>query len=1394
MGEHAWLKAFFFVCLICSTIFAAETSASLPALPEYFQRYWNGDWVVDKAQMDAQVNGPWIDEVLIEPDNVKAIIVSEELVSSGETAPGIGKLGEAATALQKVKDVKGKGGVGLNIETVGAVFITGTGGLLGGILGGPVGAVAGGGAGATAAYNYIYKPKLLEALEKSAVALEQSDKAINAARNGFAKEMELLEQAGADNDTYSGGAKKDYTELVDELRVFGEFKEDVNQFYSYGTLGMRYARVYNSTEKIQLHFQQPDKYSITDADFKNAIGNAVGSEDNLYLDLLRARKKANSALQKMEDEYTTSYFFTQSEIERIRNETKADSEFHLLERIDERYAAFLAPGESGYSSSAGAGNPRDKVLEAEALVADNGIDSGASYLLKEAKRIADRKDLNDYYAVALKELDDSVNRAHRAETLLKDAKDAAEIMADNAERQAGSKLAAAKGIVNSQVSGTGAESDLLKEAREKIDLAAERLDYATLEKSYGKRIIACSESIAYSKEAEELVSKDRIVLANLFEETKISLGDLNGTIRKADVDGLDVKQADERLVELIAISEANPDDAYTQQAVRRDAGLVARELYSAAEERYGYLDEERGRLRLAMGELLRANPEDAKIRGIADGMNSYEQYVVDEQFAPEKALGKFNLIESTYDQAAKIYDVEIGNLLAKELKQGSRYSPVIYEGVPETGKLVNASFTLKLENDFDLYSGGAVIVVKVKVPLGVDGGDVAGKSPEIAEIIDSSGEGQNSIALRFWNVSANSEYYVKFRTETAPLSVSGQVKKNVLELGEERMQIELAVTIASTGEMENARAMIPWPGRIDSLEAYYNGMETDAVAGDGKIAVELSGVGIGKSEVRMRAVTLDPFTIRQELLEASDLGGGKARIRMNIEVENDAGIDLENVTVNIIVPINGTCQNFDLARKKNSEFTGFAPEVNSGILFVRFKIPVLLRGVTEEYELSYDVNDMESFARVLLEEAKALEANLPAGNSYEGKIDSAEILIGEKRSAEAVQQLIGIRDGLIAANSPANAEQMNYVREMIGQADAKIGPAATSARELLDKAERYFADGDYEKAKAYVSKAMEEDSRLEGIESASVFERIDSVENLLNRQKTEWLKLQLIAGSEEQGIDFSEIERLVEDAKGAATRQELNESVKMIEEAAGKISKMDETIGGKAELVYNSITDRVADGEVSLARGKELLDFLQKAAAFTEKNIDAHSYSAKKLAAKNSALKGAEESIVVLKQKLIEGEFNKTEFLAGNSALIASELKSMGSLDQTVLELEGELKLLNDSAASAINVAQVALNELKNKIGKDDAGGQKTIDDLEGVQGRAQKAYDDGRMVDSLSLSDRVLSLSNSLMPKPKQEMDLKLVAIASVSIFLLAAAAYLFLVKKEPEKPDEPKYIKRIK
>ncbi|MEW6329419.1 MAG: hypothetical protein AB1468_04840, partial [Candidatus Micrarchaeota archaeon] len=798
--------------------------------------------------------------------------------------------------------------------------------------------------------------------------------------------------------------------------------------------------------------------------------------------------------------------------------------------------------------------------------------------------------------------------------------------------------------------------------------------------------------------------------------------------------------------------------------------------------------------------------------------SEYERELVSGgKIQPRLALGRYKELQSFYAQLSNKLQTYSSRLLAEHMEKHAEVK-MFFDEVPELDRETPVTVSVSLANSLNLASTKPVLVeIKNNLPITPSANTITKKSSEISDVVFT----RERITILLSSVEPYTTYSFSLSTGAVLASASSRAesfeylradearKKEKIKFNAKTDLAVLKIPIRTQAYPHNARAF------FDGTEANVSTALDNATIA----TVTLSKVDVGDGEVLFEYSIPEPYTI-QKTNPTLVQSGAISRITFDMSVSATT-VELRDVPVEILEPPEANIRERSVsvlglggAETKNLEIKN----TNVG-LHVRWLVPRLSPGPPANYRVSYEFENQSAYAGTLISDVKKLaEAkNLSSDASVQTAISRAEILASELKYADAIGEAMRAQNLILSTSTDyVKTMKTNSLENELAQlaefrmrandtvdalmnagyvGEAELMRAKISdADALVSQASLLRAQGKIEQATELVLKAKS------ALESAGVSKTLASKRSELAEQINNAKRIALLLG---QLADTSALEKLVGEAEegfaladSGIQNGDMTAALASIGASGEIMQNVSDSIDAISEAVFNRISSRrheFKDAKLQLEKNLAALerallitvdDTVRKGAKTTFSDIPAPSI-------KNTASSTAAHLENVF--DAMGRARNKTSFVIENArslALAEDELDTLRSLSS---QAQTSLADLQKKANLSYENARLALKQVA-EIARGDAQTNDEIGNLSARLAEAKKAAGEGRLADSVLLSNFIQSRSAYLLKNMPVKTGVETQsAIIVISLVLIAALAFIFL-RRKPTGEKTKKTVRQLK
>ncbi len=1263
-------------------------------------------------------------------------------------------------------------------------------------------------------YLQHYLPKVRDVARYSLLSLGEADIAINEAVNVLGGDVDELLLAGVNYTNYTGYASGTYSKIKDVLvQARRTHSGDA------GDAGMKYGNALNLIKTMQndlLSSRSSIRFSNPNV-FPESMTLTVGDEECVLILLAKLDTEVRDALEKMNNEYNALADDTETKARQVKQEIEMmKSERYDL--IEENVAGEFggATTEATVEISESASSPSALLLRVVQFADNPGIEPGASQLILLAREIHGEKNPN-YIARAIEKLKLAQTKLANAEQLVKQAKDDVALLTRNAEYIVDAESMKTSFALDNFHPKNSAESDALESARKIYSEAKADADAARYAKA-GVKLRAYSKSLDFFAQARGMIAPSSLERASEKDEAKKYLDVLERVTALAEKDDVDVSYEREQLGIFRDIIDASSEEMLA--SISYTSRELADGIYERAAMKYKNLDGERESLSqifLSLGEIVSGSssifgPDYSRF-------SEYErEFVSGGKIQPRLALGKYKELESFYAQLSSKLQTYSSNILADHLQKHAEVE-MFFDEVPELDKETQVTITVSLANNLNLASQKPVLVeIKSNLPLAPPASAITKKSSEISDVVFT----REKITILLSNVEPYAAYSFSLGTGAALASTTSRAESFTYIRADEARKNEKIKFSAKT-DLAVLKIQIKTQTYPYDARAFFDGIEANVSAfslGNATGAtITLQNVKAGDSEVLFGYSIPDPYTVQKTNSEIVQ-SGALARLTFDMSVGANE-VELRDVPVEILEPTAANIRERSVsvlglggAETKNLEIK------NTGVgLYIRWLIPRLSPGAPARYRVSYEVDNQESYANLLISEVKKLaeDKNLSGDAAIQNAISDADAFLGIDKFADAIEEAMRAQNLILSASTDyvrslktnslenelaqlaeleknANATVDALVRAGYdAQADA-LRSKISEADSLVLQASLLRAQGKLEQATEIVLRAKQ------SLESADILKTLASRRDELAEQINNAKRISLLLG---QLADTSELEQLTGEAgeefalaDAGIQKGDAIAALSGFERCDGIMRNVSDSAGNISNGVFDALFSRKEEFKDAELEFEKSSSALERALAVTVDDTIRKSAKTGFSGSSPSTLKSTAASITLHLENVFDAmgrARNKTGFVvenARNLATVGDELETMRSLvseaQNSLSDMQRKTNLSYENARLSLKqVAEIAdgNEQINNEMGN-----------LSTRLGESKKAAGEGRFADAVLLSNYIQYRSAYLLKNmPAKTGGETQSIIIAISLLFIAALLFIFL-RRKPEAEKSQKALKQIK
>ncbi|MCS7109236.1 MAG: hypothetical protein NZ903_00350, partial [Candidatus Micrarchaeota archaeon] len=376
-----------------------------------------------------------------------------------------------------------------------------------------------------------------------------------------------------------------------------------------------------------------------------------------------------------------------------------------------------------------------------------------------------------------------------------------------------------------------------------------------------------------------------------------------------------------------------------------DSLLKSKEmLYQRAESMYSDLPLIRGKVYSILNSLQTyASNIVFKYKQRIDSLD--RTYFIENRFLPEKTLGNYKMLLSSYSSVLNELNEQASSLLSIYLANNYK-ARTVYESLPEVDSFVNMTTYVELRNDLQLSSNSQVVVKLYGIPFALNTvveSDVAG----VYAIKE-----KDYVSIYLPSVREKTNYVLRLKSYTKPATLVSREAKRI-SLTNEKLIEEIVYTIESNYNLDYLQLRDEY--YADGCSVQMNN-RVQTVRTLSNLTILLSNVQTGRQKITATCSLNNPITYSTSEYKSLD-----NKISYIFKLKSNYA-DLTNVTY--VLEIMGAADHIDSTSVRVYDSKGQVPERfefyrKGDKYYAKWHIPLL---TTEymEYTVSYITTDIVS--------------------------------------------------------------------------------------------------------------------------------------------------------------------------------------------------------------------------------------------------------------------------------------------------------------------------------------------------------------------------------------------------------------------------------------------------
>jgi len=1205
---------------------------------------------------------------------------------------------------------------------------------------------------------------------------------LEAASIGLNSAMDVL-QNETDNLYFEGGGYDDHSlpavVTYDKIRNFiNESNSKVQAGGSYSDFGLKWASFCGDVQWLKDWYVSS---GVTECRAARILNTAL-SKNSIFLQIVGLYREAKNARGQLKEDVITandsanvSFGYAAAARKRMQ-----ENGYSLVDI--KTISAFRGAIQSNGSDII----PSDSFLLVDRHVNSTGTSPGANTLIAEAQNAVKLQE-RFYYSIAIQKLREANRLSLEAIKIANSTDQFVGALLADAERITAAKRATADSAIKSFAAQQGTEVIQRQLAMSRFNEAES--EYQRSENRTGVRLRVLMNASAKFDEAADLISAKGIIIAMSINSLNESIQNLKKAISLSKTDVVPTVDAEDLLNRKQVLIGAANIAADTADSARAEIDAMTATLYTRALQQYSGLAAERKTVLQTIDIIGAVNTDVSQQRA---QVNSFESLVyTNGSFIPERALGSYSRIKSTYDDVINVLMRNVDVAMKDYLPRKSKVIKT-YQTVPIVDASGTVTTSIDIINDLPINVSKPLTIHFDSIPLSVNS-NISMSAPGISVV----SSGNNGVDVYLPGIAQMSMYNVRIVT---PFKVATTVKEETNRVSLTPYQLVESTTYTINVQDDLDTLSLSDSSGADDCKAYLNGRQQTLLFPGAAFTARLSPVPKGQQKVTVTCTTFNPM----EITESNSTGvGNDIDYLFNIRSTKS---DLENVTVSITLKPNPSLVVSDSIRVADT--SGAAPSdfsysISDGRYVAKWTIPILSRSF-QTYRVFYKTTDIDAYYNDLL--SQVLNASEAEHIDVSSSVSDANYRAQRGDYADATEELR--RAQRLIDKGRNERLQREAVSNRLSDVSATLSSIKNMSAEVLDTASflsmpdtvfelnKQLAEFESRQSEADLLLSMNDTTgALSVVKDLEKMAKSNSLDNtitakqeslfkLLSKQKSTAFDLSSFGDTKSVIAAIEASENLLKSASVDIVSNRYSSAMRTLSNVSSQITGVGGLLSNMTDSATMGAAMMLSSAKSVLSRWKSDKDGISGALSIGQSNpgkrVDTNSTDSK--IADSDQISSA---LSVLYSKL--SKYGKSDIISN-----MPEFRDLGAkTDELTQNLDYLAKQKDDYKSQALESLNDTSAILDNKMGN--ASTKEERDMLTSLQPTlmaAKDSYDSGMYLDSMILADYARTRASGFTPTPQPLIDPLLIYVA---IVVVASAAVVVLLFRK-EEPKGPRIIERFK
>ena len=1223
--------------------------------------------------------------------------------------------------------------------------------------------------------SVIYNSRAIEIADDYRRALEETTKGMNSA-------FEIL-RTTSDKLYYIGGGKENYT---GEAAIVYNDVRDFIRLSKAGIIGdtgsKRWTKISKAAWKIN---EEYDEKGIKNCEAMNIINNILTTpESSNFLQIIYFYNQVNNAISNTKNDYSE----VKARVSSLLDDGKNEYNEMIKEDYDEIDAEHIwvitssEAEETTMTELEALPVPYSSVKEIEHLIYGSGFEGGAQSFYKDS--ISIYKNGFEFYVVnAIEKLNDAENLLDRAGIKINYIKSYVDSLLERSTNIATVKKREIEDLISRYEFEGRLSAGLYSGAIDEKNSGDNCLLFIKT-KTIGKQVVEYSNAIKHYQMAYLLLTDKKKYILNLKTGSSGGISQLEGIINKAKIDEINVDSEELILADSKALIEITDNETILSD-ISKSCEDAMESIYNKAKIKYSYLNEKRLEI-IDKIKLLEFIPF-SKASKYEKDVSIFEDYLENGSFLPEKAIGRYKIIDSEYNDIIEDVTLKITTAFSNYLSDNYKVTEILPNSI-FVDEDVEILTRIEIEND--LVVGTTENFVLRVSGVKIDQNSIATTPPNIDIAAYSNG-----IDILFnGGIEPKKVYTITILSNSTIAEESSLIKK-MLYLSENELVERYDLSIDVDKNINNLIYKLDAGDYADICNSYLNGIEIQTINelfDDNQIfSVYLGKIKSGKLSFYVKCRTFNPISIYKSN-EIITIGNESDIIEYYLNIKSNIG-QLEDVRVSTIVPSNtvdGSARAFNLDGNPPKLFS--FKEYGADYL-LSWEIPILTNDY-QIFKIYYETVDISEYLRSFRD--KLIDQSNDVGVDISDYITRANEAIGKNDHNKALTKLQRAEEIIDSARNlkiekEALGERLTSITNLFENATENLeNLTAIGFSDVALELNKRFGEFNNKKEEAIIS--LEKNMTSDAAKAIKEMERLinaGTIDNALEKEaknvfkdfsklKGEFFTLSNVFNLSSEISEIERDEGKVINYSNLISEKKYFEAGSILKELRRDLNILKEKKDNKTDSLLSLVNEEIIDikniKDYWKTKKKEIIRMLE---------IDPEN-PGERLSINESETLMEEIDKIITGLDSFYNEFKSAsleEAVNGISKIKSTEL-SINKFNETKNDLEELEDKSKINAENTYYLSRSLLEEFSKKVTSSED--KENLSFLSGYLNKAKEAYDSEKYLNSMVYSDYIKKKVGEINLVEDFAINIDLVTIMGLLFVLVITAIIVTLIKKEKPKP----------